>query len=324
MKKILNAVLMTTVLLTFFSSCSPSSDNILDSEEILQNQALYDVSLTFSSSDFTITTRDLSTHDDSTRDLSTRAVTSEIPSHLNRLSLKVFDVDGGVVATLSQKRESLAENETFGSLTLKLPVGDYTFVAVLHELPSDKLSLSPATIISPTEATLPSSRIYDTYCCVQSSTITTAADQSLTLALGTRINAQFRLETLDAVPEEIKSIDMIINPDATNVPSEPSFNPTTGLATGQWKYEVNLTATTGQVFDRSFSVLLPEDSQTTLVELNPINTSNQRVAKYKRILEAVTLQRNHQTHACGYLFGQDITSGFTLDTALAGDISYSF
>lgn len=314
MKIILNVALLTTILLTFFISCTPSSDNILGLEDIAQSKKLYDVSLTFSSSDFTI----------STHDLSTRAVTSAIPDHLNRMSLKVFDADGGVVATLSQKRESLAENESFGSLTLKLPVGDYTFVAVLHELPSNKLELASATIISPTEATLPSSRIYDTYCGVQSATITTSADQSLTLALGTRINAQFRLETLDAVPADISSIYVIVNPDAAKVPDQPTFNPTTGLASGSWQYGVNLTATSGQAFDRSFSVLQDADPQITTVELRPVNTSGQYATQYQRTLDAVTLQRNYQTHALGYLFGQEITPGFTLDTALAGDISYSF
>lgn len=314
MKIILNVALLTTVLLTFFISCIPSSDNILAPEDIAPSQKLYDVSLTFSSSDFTI----------STHDLSTRAVTSEIPEHLNRLSLKVFDADGGVVATLFQKRESLAENESFGSLTLKLPVGDYTFVAVLHELPSNKLELASATIISPTEATLPSSRIYDTYCCVQTATITTSADQSLTLALGTRINAQFRLETLDAVPGDISSIYVIVNPDATKEPDLPTFNPTTGLASGSWQYGVNLTATSGRPFDRSFSVLQNADPQTTTVELRPVNTSSQYATQYQRTLDAVSLQRNYQTHALGYLFGQEFTTNFTLDTALAGDISYSF
>lgn len=314
MKIILNVALLTTVLLTFFISCTPSSDNILDIEEIAQNQELYDVSLTFSSSDFTITTHDIAT----------RAVTSEIPDHLNRLSLKVFDADGGVVASHSQKRESLADNETFGTLALKLPAGDYTFVAVLHELPSNKLELASASITSPTEATLPSSRIYDTYCCVQTATITTTSDQSLTLALGTRINAQFRLETLDAVPADISSIYVIVNPDAAKVPDQPTFNPTTGLASGSWQYGVNLTATSGQPFDRSFSVLQDADPQITTVKLRPVNTSCQYATQYQRTLDAVTLQRNYQTHAVGYLFGQEITTNFTLDTTLAGDISYSF
>lgn len=324
MKKILNVSLLTTVLLTFCSSCTPSSDNLLDSEGIVQHQELYDISLTFSSSDFTISTHDLSTCNISSHNLSTRAVTTEIPETLNRLSLKVFDADGGVVATLSQKRESLAENESFGSLSLKLPVGDYIFVAVLHELPSNKLEFAPATITSPTDATLPSSRIYDTYCGVQTATITTSADQSLTLALGTRINAQFRLETLDAVPDEISSIYVIVNPDATKVPDQPSFNPTTGLASCSWQYGVNLTAISGQAFDRSFSVLQDADSQITTVELRPVNTSSQYATQYQRSLETVTLQRNYQTHALGYLFGQEMSPSFTLDTALAGDISYSF
>lgn len=314
MKIILNVALLTTVLLTFFISCTPSSDNILAPEDIAQSQKLYDVSLTFSSSDFTITTRDIFT----------RAVTSEFPDHLNRLSLKVFDADGGVVATLSQKRESLAENETFGTFALKLPAGDYTFVAVLHELPSNKLELASASITSPTEATLPSSRIYDTYCCVQTATITTTSDQSLTLALGTRINAQFRLETLDAVPADVSSIYVIVNPDATKVPDQPTFNPTTGLASGGWQYGVNLTATSGQPFDRSFSVLQDADPQITTVELRPVNTSGQYATQFQRTLESVSFQRNYQTHALGYLFGQEFTTNFTLDTALAGDIFYSF
>lgn len=314
MKIILNVALLTTVLLTFFSSCTSSFDNILAPEDIAPSQKLYDVSLTFSSSDFTITTRDITT----------RAVTSEIPDHLNRLSLKVFDADGGVVTTLCQKRESLADNETFGTLALKLPAGDYTFVAVLHELPSNKLELASATIISPTEATLPSSRIYDTYCCVQTATITTTSDQSLILALGTRINAQFRLETLDAVPADISSIYVIVNPDAAKVPDQPSFNPTTGLASCSWQYGVNLTAISGQAFDRSFSVLQDADPQTTTVKLCPVNTSGQYATQYQRTLESVSLQRNYQTHALGYLFGQEMSPSFTLDTALAGDIPYSF
>ena len=314
MKIILNVALLTTVLLTFFTSCTSSSDNVLAPEDIAPSQKLYDVSLTFSSSDFTFRTRDITT----------RAVTSEIPDHLNRLSLKVFDADGGVVTTLSQKRESLADNETFGTLALKLPAGDYTFVAVLHELPSNKLELSSASITSPTEATLPSSRIYDTYCCVQPTTITSSADQSLTLALGTRINAQFRLETLDAVPDDISSIYVIVNPDAAKVPDQPTFNPTTGLASGSWQYGVNLTATSGLPFDRSFSVLQNADPQITTGELRPVTTSSQYATQYQRTLESVTLQRNYQTHAVGYLFGQEITTNFTLDTTLAGDISYNF
>lgn len=310
MNKVITAALMTIMLLPSLDSCTPASDSILHPEDVIQTQELYDVSLAFTSSDFSITT--------------SRAASSEIPAILNRLSLVVFDGSDRVVATRTQKREAVTAGETFGSLSLKLPAGTYKFVAVLHELPSTKLELEPATITSPTLAALPSNRIYDTYCCVQQEAITAAADQSLTLALGKRINAQFRLQTLDAVPSDISSVDMTINPDATKVPSNPTFNPTTGLATASWQYEVNLTATSGQAFDRSFSILLSEDPLTTSVVLSPADTQNKKVTKYQTTLTSVAFQRNHQTHATGYLFKEGVSIGFTIDPSFDSDINYEF
>lgn len=308
------AIFLSSLLVLL--SCTQQEESLLitDSAESTQPQELYDVSLTFSSSDFTITTQEIHT----------RAASTEIPEHINRLSLKVFDGNDQEAAALSQTRESLAAGETFGTLSVKLPAGTYTFVAILHEVPSGKTELAPATITSTTLATLPSSRIYDTYCCVQQEAITAAADQNLTLALGTRINATFWLETLDAVPADIRSIFMAINPDATKAPSNPTFNPTTGLATDRWQYEVNLTATTGQTFDRGFSVLLTEDPQTSSVELSPVNTLNKKDSQYQRTLTGVTLKRNHQTRAQGYLFKLGVSLGFTLDTSLAEDININF
>lgn len=306
MKNLLSVALFTTLFLTILTSCT-SSDNILNPKD-LPSQELYNVNLTFSSSDFTITTR---------------AVTSEIPEALNRLTVSVFrGSPAEEVATISQSREAMETGETFGSLSFQLPAGTYKFVAVLHEVPSDKLSWAPASITSPTEASLPNASIYDTYCCVQEATVTASASNSLTLALGTRINAKFQLETLDDVPEGVTSIAIYVNKGvSTTVPGNPTINPTTGLATADWQYVRNFTTTSGEKFNRTCSILLNEDFKSVEVKLVPQPAS----ATYpSRSLESVSLQRNHITHAKGYLFNQGVNSSFTLDTSLASDIPYNF
>lgn len=234
--------------------------------------------------------------------------TATIPANLNRIALSVFaEGRAEAVATTSQKREALGEGETFGSLTLRLPVGTYTFVAVLHEVPSDNLTLAPATITSPTLVSLPDKSIHDTYCRVQSQAIT--AGSSVTLDLGAPINAKFQLETLDEVPAEVTSIAVYVNTSAsTTVPDQPTFNPTTGLATDNWKYVKNLTATPGQKFDRTFSILLSEDPASVGVKFSPQPTS----ATYpSRTLSEVPFQRAHITHATGNLFSLNPSFTFT-------------
>lgn len=303
-------LLLTVLLLTLLSSCAPSADTILIPEEQPQTPELYDVSLTFSSADFTITCQEIDT----------RAASTEIPEALNRLTCSVFDAQGEKVATLSQKREALDDGETFGSLSFLLPGGTYKFVAVLHELPEDKLSYEPATITSPTVATLPSNSIQDTYCCVKSQEV--SANTSITLDLGTRINAKFQIETLDEVPAGVTSIAIYVNTSSSTVlPTQPTINPTTGLATTSWKYVKNLTATSGQKFNRTFSILLSEDPASVGVKLAPQPTS----ATYpSRILSEVNFQRNHKTHAKGNLFQPATAASFTIDTSLAEDIDYNF
>lgn len=301
-------LLLTVLLLTLLTSCAPSADTLFIPEEQPQTPELYDVSLTFSSADFTITCQEIDT----------RAASTEIPEALNRLTCSVFDAQGEKVATLSQKREALDDGETFGSLSFLLPMGTYTFAAVLHEV--EDTNLAPATITSPTVATLPNNSIQDTYCCVKSQEV--SANTSITLELGTRINAKFQLETLDEVPAGVTSIAIYVNTSSSTVlPTQPTINPTTGLATTSWKYVKNLTATSGQKFNRTFSILLSEDPASVGVWLVPQPTS----ATYpSRTLSEVNFQRNHKTHAKGNLFQPATAASFTIDTSLAEDIDYNF
>lgn len=179
-----------------------------------------------------------------------------IPENLNRISMAFFDKDNKLVKSLQQSKEGLGEGETFGSLSVTLPVGDYKLVAVVHEA---KAGDAPATINSPQEVQLASSSIRDTYSTVINKVTIAPSTRTIPIDMGKRINTTFRLKTTDVVPEGVSSLWVQIGTAGTYIPTNPTFAPSTGFASALWKYSVNLTATQGEKFDRSITILLQSE-----------------------------------------------------------------
>lgn len=273
------------VLILLLTSCTTS---VFDDQVV--EPPLHQVTISLTS--FDITTAPM-----------TRAGESTIPENLNRLALKVFDADGGEAATIAQK----GTDSDFCSIQLTLAPGTYTFVCILNEAKAatdDALAaIAPATITSATEATIPGYVARDTYTCTQQVTITQSTE-SVTLNMGSRINARFQLTITDAAPSDVKKLYITINPDAPQ-PTDGclSINPTTGRATSATRYSGNKSVS-GSITDTTIDLYLPATEPdapfTTSVKLEGRNSGG--TALYTRTLTDVQFTPNNITHATGHLF----------------------
>jgi len=280
---------------TILTSCH------LDLQEPTSESSLVDVTI------------DLSGFDVTTSETITRTSDkSASQANITNIDLKVFDAEGTAVETISQ---TSSETE-FGSLSLKLPIGTYTFVAVANG------ANTASTITSSTEATAPENAVI--YSCSQSETINGNTTQTVSLDMGTRKNACFRIKITDATPSDVDAIQLIIAPTAT-APSAITFSPTTGFASSTWRYErtftkaaFNITTFTDKFL--SYYLLLPSTETQLDVTVNALSAedsqTHQRTTLYTRTLQNVTFKQANQTTASGTFFSSQSTGSLLFDTAI--------
>lgn len=243
-----------------------------------------------------------------------RAESTEIPTEINRIALKVFNGDGTEVSSIAQKQG----DDGFGTVSLTLVPGSYNFVCVMNQAKAigntPLENVAAATITSTTEATIPGTLGHDTYCCTQSVTITQTSN-SISLNMGSRVNARFVLKVTDKVPAAVKTLAIIINPDAA-APTDGclSINPSTGRATAATKYlgTKNITAAPNEA---QMDIYIPETSFITKVRIeardNVTPTPN---ILYDHTIENVPFASNQRTNATGRLFDSTASCSFTFST----------
>lgn len=288
--------------LLLLASCTQQEESF-----ILNPSSPHQITVSFSG--FNITTSPL-----------TRA-TETLPDNINRLSLKVFNADGDAVATVQQKRGE----EGFGTASLTLAQGSYTFVCVLHEAKAGNATalaaIEAATINSATEAILPGIAARDTYCCTQSVQVT-GSTTDITLAMGTRINARFKLTVTDQAPTTVRKVRIYINPEATDPTGSITLNPSTGLVATPLRFYGTKQLETTTVPDIEIDTYLPTVPYLTTVLLEGRNDANTTVL-YTRTIDNVTFNPNQLTHATGRLFAPlTSTFSFTTTTWTTSDISF--
>lgn len=243
----------------------------------------------------------------------TRAGESSIPENLNRCALTVFNTNGEVVTTISQK---LGES-SFGTATLTLEPGDYTFVCILND--SKSTGAAAATITSPTSATIPGFMAHDTYCCSQSVTITSNTTD-VTLDMGTRCNSRFKLIITDAVPAGVSKIRLTIMPDGTESGASIAINPSTGLTPSPLMFYGNKPLTTTTVPEIQMDVLLPENPYSTSVVIEGRNADDEVL--YSRTIDNVEFAPNKMITATGCLFGT--STSFSFSTTDWSEVNITF
>ena len=223
----------------------------------------------------------------------------------SRIDVAIFPLDseGNVLEDKVVKREQTSStSENFGDMTVKLPVGKYTVVAVASK------ARGAVVITSPTLASFSENSVTDMACVCQDITVkgeSTTANISLKRAV-----TKFTLVSTDLPSSEIVEVDAVY----TGL-CDKSFNPQTGYAVNdkeqktlecKWKFA----GKTVTRFSASLYTLIPVDK--VLVNMN-VSVKNANGDIFKTINFAdVVLQQNHETTYTGPVF------------SLSGGLNFSF
>ena len=208
------------------------------------------------------------------------------------------------VTKITQVKTDNTTYETFGDFTCNLPAGNYTMVVVGRGV----FSGDAFTLTSPTLAAYTSDYVSETFCATQSVTVTTTEALDLSVTLN-RIVTLLAILSTDTRPADAAKIRI------TSSAGCYSFNPTTGLGTGNSGFTVDLTlkSDVGKTIGVGAYAFLAADELTTDITLDVLDTDNQVL--FRKSIPNVPLKRNRQTTLSGALFSPSATTAsFTLET----------
>lgn len=279
------------------SACSSESNSV-------DENALVPVQVTFSGLDVSVVP-------DGSRGLTTRATALE--AKVDRIALKIFDTSGKEIYSVVKANPN---EEGFDKVKCLLHVGDYKFVAVAHKA---KTAESKAAVItSPTVATLGEANVPSlVYSKVTDVTVIGNTTQSVNIEFGKRITSSFDLKVTDPYPDEIETVEIILNPSKNQAANPYAFNPSTGFAASVLTYNVaynskSLKNSSFTDYTLSASLFLTAKEQKMNVTINMKN--NKGETRYTRTLKDVTFHPHTTTIAKGTFFSSQVSGSFTFDT----------
>lgn len=294
--RILNCCFFLFVI-GILSACSSESNSV-------DENALVPVQVTFSGLDVSVVP-------DGSRGLTTRATVSD--AKVDRIAFTVFDASGKNVYSVV-KEDSKAED--FGMVKCLLHVGTYKFVAVAHKA---KTAESKAAVItSPTEATLGEANVPSlVYSKVTDVTVSGNTTQSVNIEFGKRITSSFDLIVTDTYPNEIETVEIILNPSKDQAANPYVFDPSTGFAANALAYSVSLnrksfsiSSFTGKTLTASLFLTAKEQKMNVTINMK----KSDGITLYTRTLNDVTFHPHTSTIAKGTFFSSQVSSSFTFDT----------
>lgn len=294
--KILNYCFFLFVI-GILSACSSESNSV-------DENGLVPVQVTFSGLDVSVVP-------DGSRGLTTRATVSG--AKVDRIAFTVFNVKGENVYSVVKENPKA---DDFDKVKCLLHVGTYKFVAVAHKA---KTTESKAAVITSYEKATLSERSIPSRVCsnVMDVTVSGNTTQDVTIAFGKRITSSFDLNVTDAYPDEIETVELILNPLIDKTEKEYVFNPTTGLAESALTYNASfnrksfsVTSFTGKTL--SISLFLTAEEQKMNVTINM--KKNDGTILYTRTLKDVAFRQHSSTIAKGTFFSSQVSGSFTFDT----------
>ena len=246
----------------------------------------------------------------------TKASETQAP---HRIVFKAFDSSGKAVYDTTQ----VSSQEGFGSLSFELSPGAYTFVAVAHDV---ALTGSPAaaSIVSPSQATVPESLIQDTFCDTLNVTIKPGVPFAAGMTLP-RIISSFEIYLNDKVPEGTKMFKIVANTAGSEVSGNASFNPSTGLASTDRQYvkEVDISAGIGKPNNHiGLNLFLNADEEDIDITATAYNAEGQVIASHT--LKDVPMKRNCLTVARGNFFTTDGSGTLSFLTGWGTERSFEY
>lgn len=276
------------------TSCSSLTIDEPSTEQ--QQSDLCEVTINLSGLDFIIETNDTP---------ASRATAAE--AKVASITLTAYNNEGRVAFTITQA----ATDEGFGTITTKIPVGTYTFVAVAHDA-----SDATTTIASTTEATYSGTMGFAVYSATKQVAVSGNTSQSVQMDMGKRITSSFGVKITDPTPSEVESIQIIVSSSAVK-PTAYSFNPATGFAADNWRYERIVSKTSSNVTTFTNKVLqghllLTSAEEQLDVQINVLDADGRVL--YSRSKEGVTFRQATRTIATGTFFSASSTGSFIFDT----------
>lgn len=269
------------------------------------NGKMVDVTISFAGIDVQVTPEDAPSRLPAASD---KGVTD---AKVKRIALSVFDLNGVLIKSAKQNKN--ADATDFGTITMRIPIGGYVFVAVADTSTS---TADVATINSVSEVSFGSAQVCNpTYTALQIVNIEGNTTQNVTVDMGTRKNATFAAQFKDDNPSDVTKIQIIISPDSTAY-SDLKVNPSTGLAAAQWKYERTFDLTALQVTtvkNKNFNLplMLTSEIQIIDVTINALSATDKIL--YTRTIGNVPFEQAHKTVATGTFFSPEVTTSFSFD-----------
>lgn len=255
----------------------------------------------------------------------TKASETQAP---HRIVFKAFDSSGKAVYDSTQ----VSSQEGFGSLSFELSPGAYTFVAVAHDVAL--LSTEPdvpnpdptvvASIVSPSQATVPESLIQDTFCDTLNVTIKPGVPFAAGMTLP-RIISSFEIFLNDKVPEGTKMFKIIANTAGSAASGNASFNPSTGLASTDRQYvkEVDISKGIGRAGNHiGLNLFLNADEENIDITASAYDAEDNLIVSYE--LKDVPMKRNCLTVARGNFFTTDVSGTLSFLTDWGTERSFEY
>ncbi len=245
----------------------------------------------------------------------TRSANVTIGDYFTKLNVMLFNEDG--TKYFEKVRTQYSSDENFGQMSLTLPAGEYTVVAVGHS------SVKSATIKSPEMLQFTASdgeKLTDTFCYCGNVTIGDEPQQhSLTMS---RVTAMVRFQFTDEeIPASLTSVKFDYTGGSAN------FNPLTSEGTTKSTQSENRPVSGNDLY-QVFTFPYMATTGTLKMTISAL-TSTGEVIK-KKTLESVPVTRNRITTYTGTLFSEGegtITQsgfGFTVNPDWDGVDMYYF
>lgn len=245
----------------------------------------------------------------------TRSANVTIGDYFTKLNVMLFNEDG--TRYFEKVRTQYSSDENFGQMSLTLPAGEYTVVAVGHS------SVKSATIKSPEMVQFTASdgeKLTDTFCYCGNVTIgDEPAQYALTMS---RVTAMVRFQFTDEeIPASLASVKFDYTGGSAN------FNPITSEGTTKSTQSENRTVSGNDMY-QVFTFPYLSATGTLKMTISAL-TSTGDVIK-KKTLDAVPVTRNRITTYTGPMFSDGegtITQsgfGFTVNPDWDGEDQYNF
>ena len=230
------------------------------------------------------------------------------------VTLALYDGNTQVYCS-TQIKDKTNNYTTFGQYDCSLPVGTYTLVAIGRGcFDGDEFTLT-----SPTAACYTSDRARETFCRVQTVSVTSTAPLGISVTMS-RVIAQLEIKSTDGRSAGVKKF-------RTTYPNgSKSFNPTTGLATDDAGFKVinSPSAKAGETVDFGSFVFLSGDEAKMDITIEALDDND--LVLFNKVIADVPFKRNRKTVLSGVMFtpGGNSAASIKLDTEWLDPVDINF